>query len=409
MSPARTPRWAAVLISLALAAACRDATAPNESARVGEWNTFGRVRNRWYKSQSDYAEACPILAGSSVVFGTGNGLIVARDRATGNEQWQARVNASGWSVDGVLLTVKDVVVALADYQTVGVDRTSGRVLWYYAAPPDSNAWFGYPAAPGFLARNDAAADSDGTVYVPAWGGSVSAVDVHTGLARWVWRLDPGYTFNSGASATAVAGDTIIAALWQNTNLSGTEVRGILVSLDRATGRELARAALPFSPSRIGGRIVVTSDAVIVASGGAGELAELDRRTGTVRWQFSPPPNQYGMQYSSSSGVAGDANVVFTDGGNDHFYAVRAATGEQLWENDQYGSTSATATASAHRVYSSDGWALSIFDRQNGEVVAKVLQPGRDAENFDGLIGCVTVVGGEVYVTTNGAAWSFWEP
>jgi outer membrane protein assembly factor BamB len=409
MSPTRALKWAAVLTSFSLAAGCHDATAPNESRRVGEWDTLGRVRNRWYKSQSGYGAACPTVAGSFVVFGTGNGLIVARDRATGNEQWQARVNPSGYSVDAALLTVKDVVVALADYQTVGVDRATGRVLWYYAAPPDSNAWFGYPAAPGFLARNDAAADSAGTVYVPAWGGSVSAVDVYTGLARWVWRLDSGYTFNSGASATAVAGDTILAALWQNTNLSGTEVRGILVTLDRATGRELARAALPFSPTRIGGRIVTTPDAVIVASGGAGELAAVDRRTGAVRWQFSPPPDQYGFQHSSSSGVSGDADVVFTDGGNDHFYALRAATGEQLWENDQYGSTTATATASPRRVYSSDGWALSVFGRENGEVVAKVLQPGHDKENFDGLIGCVTVAGGEVYVTTDGAAWSFWEP
>lgn len=108
-------------------------------------------------------------------------------------------------------------------------------------------------------------------------------------------------------------------------------------------------------------------------------------------------------------MSGDANVVFTDGGNDHFHAVVSGTGEQLWENDQYGSTTATATATARRVYSSNGWALSIFDRQSGGVIAKVTQPGHKGENLDGLIGCVTVVDGEVYATADGAAWSFREP
>lgn len=408
-APTGAPTRLVALVFFALAAGCRDVTAPQGPGRVGEWDTYGRVRNRWYKNQIGYAAACPTVAGNLVVFGTGDGFLIARDRATGDERWQATVNPGGYSVDGGLLTVKDVVVALVDYQTVGLDRASGRTLWRYAAPPDSDAWFGYPPAPGYLARNYASADSAGTVFVPAWGGSVSAVDVQTGLARWVWRLDPGYAFNSGASATAVAGDTVFAALWQNTNLSGTEERGLLVSLDRATGRELARAALPFAPTRIGGPIVVTPDAVIVARGGAGQLAAVDRRTGDLRWRFSPPPNQYGFQYSSASGVIGDADVVFTDGGNDHFHAVSAATGEQLWQNDEYGSPPTTPTASARRVYASDGWALTVFDRQSGGIVAKVMQPGHNVQNLDGLIGCVTVVGGEVYATADGAAWSFWEP
>lgn len=203
------------------------------------------------------------------------------------------MSGSGYSIDAALLTVNDVIVVLAYYQTVGVDRASGRALWYYAAPSDSNAWYGYPASPGYLATNFAAADSAGAVYIPAWGGTVSAVDVRTGLARWAWRLDSGYAFNSGASGVAVSGDTVFAALWQNTNLSGTDVRGFVVSLDRATGRELARAALPFAPSRTGGRMVVTPDAVIAARGGAGQLAAVDRHTGVVRWQFSPRPNEYG--------------------------------------------------------------------------------------------------------------------
>lgn len=392
-----------------MAACGRDATAPDAPRRVGQWDTYARVSTRWYQPQAGYGGACPAVAGDLVVFGTGDGHLIGRDRATGAERWRALVNRGGYSVDAALLTVKDVVVALAGYYTVGVDRTSGRVLWAYAAPPDSNAWFGYPPAPGYLARTHAAADSAGVVYVPAWGGSVSAVDVRTGQARWAWRLDPGYPFNSGAIGTAVAGDTVVAALWQNTNLSGTEGRGFLVSLDRETGHELARAALPFAPSRLGGRLVVTPAVVVVARGGAGQLAAVDRRSGAVTWRFSPPPDQYGFQTASSSGVSGDADVAFTDGGNGRLYALRAATGEELWANDAFGIGYATPTASARRVYASSGWALNIYDRASGGVAAKVVQPGHKALNLDGLIGCVTVAGREVYATADRAAWSFWEP
>jgi len=334
---------------------------------------------------------------------------VARDRGTGAVRWRALVNTGRHSVDAPLLTVKDAVVALADYYTVGVDRATGRVLWSYAAPTDSLGPFDYPPAPGFLAGNAAAADSAGTVYVPAWGGSVSAVDVRSGRARWVWRLDPDHPYGSGGTGTAVAGDTVFAALYQMTNKTGTERRGWLVSFDRVTGRQLARVALPFDPTSIGGRIVATPTVVVVTSGGAGQLAAVDRWTGAVAWTFFPPVSQWGWSYASSSGVGGDAEAVFQDGGNDRFYAVRAATGDQLWTNDFYGSPPGGApTASARRVYASNGWALTIFDREDGSVVAKVRQ-GHGASDNDAILGCVTVAGEEAYVTAGGAAWSFWEP
>lgn len=399
--------WRVPFLALVLGAACHDPAGPTGPRHVGEWDTYGRVRDRWYRMQPGYAGACPVVAGNLVVFGTRDGRLIARDRVSGAELWSALVDA--YAVDGALLAVGDVIVALTTYYTVGVDRTSGRVLWSYAAPPDSNAWYGYPPAPGYLSKNYPVADSAGTVYVPAWGGSVSAVDVRTGQARWAWRLDPDHPFNSGTGGTAVAGDTVFAALWQNTNLSGTERRGFLVSLDRATGREIARAALPFAPSSIGGRIVVTPTSVVVARGGAGQLAAVDRRSGAIAWRFTPPADQYGFQYASSSGLGGDASVIFTDGGNDRFYAVSATTGAPIWENDQFGGTTATPTASDRRVYAANGWALSIFDRQTGGMVAKVTEPGHNALVGDGMIGCVTVAGSEVYATTGRGAWSFWEP
>jgi outer membrane protein assembly factor BamB len=395
-----------------LAVACADGTGPPGPRRVGEWDTYGRVRDRWYVRQPGFGAACPVIAGPLAVFGTGDGQLIGRDRGTGAARWQAVVNTARSPVVAPLLAVRGVVVALADYYTVGVDQGTGRVRWAYAAPTDSGGPFDYPPAPGFLAENAAAADSAGTVYVPAWGGSVSAVDVRTGEARWVWRFDRNAPYGSGGTGTAVAGDTVFAAFYENANRTGTERRGWLVSFDGASGRELARVALPFAPTSIGGRIIAAPTVVVVTSGGGGQLAAIDRRTGTIAWWFNPPASRWGMRYASSPGVGGDADVVFQDGGNDRFYAVRAATGERLWENDFFGSPvgGGAPTASTRRVYASNGWALTVYDRAGGSVVAKVVQPGRDPMNGDGgLVGCVAVAGREVYATVDGGAWSFREP
>jgi hypothetical protein len=59
-------------------------------------------------------------------------------------------------------------------------------------------------------------------------------------------------YGSGGTATAVAGDTVFAAVYQMMNKSGTERRGWLVSFDRVTGRELVRVPLPFAPPSSGG-------------------------------------------------------------------------------------------------------------------------------------------------------------
>lgn len=397
-------RFAAIAALSLGASGCRDAVELNSAYRVGEWDLYWHVDTRWYRSEPGYGAACPTVAGNVAVFGTEDGRLVGRDRNTGAQQWRSIVNSGRYPVDAPLLTVDGVVVALVGDETSGIDPATGQVLWTYGAPRDSGGFFDNPAGPGYLARNVASADR-GVVYIPAWGGSVSAVDVHTGATRWIWKLQTDTTFGAGAAGTTVAGDTVYASLWENINFSGTEVRGWLVAIDRGSGRTLSRTVLPFSPPRIGGRIVATPDVVVVTRGGAGSLAAVNRRDASVAWTFTSP----GGWYASSSGVGGDAAMIFEDGGNDHFYALQPGTGAQVWENNFAGSPPTSPTASNRMVYLSNGWALSIFDRATGAIAAKVTQPGHSALSADGFIGCVTTAGNEVYATTDGGAWSFREP
>lgn len=202
-------RWVAIrqvarlLAALSLGVGCRpEATDPSAVS----------VRVRWSQPQPGYAEARPATSGGLVYFGSGDGQVIARDRKTGSSRWTARVGG-GERVEAANFAVgAGVVVAPVVRHLSGLDAATGRVLWLYQPPADSAAG-GSPPLPGTLQQAVLGAD-DQTVFVPAWGASVSAVPFSTGTARWVWT--PGRSagdtasgvFRSGAMGTAVSGDTV---------------------------------------------------------------------------------------------------------------------------------------------------------------------------------------------------------
>src|SRR5207247_4268201 len=116
--------------------------------------------------------------------------------------------------------------------------------------------------------------------------------VANGQARWVWRLGrlasdtSAPRFRSGAAGVAISGDTVFATLWHFTNLRGGTSEGVLVALDRTTGREFWNVTLP---ERTGGTTVwaaplLTSDLAIVTTLG-GTLYAVRRDTGLVAWTY----------------------------------------------------------------------------------------------------------------------------
>jgi outer membrane protein assembly factor BamB len=184
-------RRASIAVFAAIAVilwSCRDSTGPGS----------GGVHERWYQSQSGYAWARPAASDNVVYFGDGLGDLIARDVRTGSQIWIARAGQE--AVNGANILVRSgVVVAPLYTNTVGLDAVTGRQLWRFNAPDDTvGVPSGYGALPGTVAASTIDAD-DQTVYIPAWGASVSAVDLHSGTTRWIWqpgRID-GDTATSG--------------------------------------------------------------------------------------------------------------------------------------------------------------------------------------------------------------------
>lgn len=363
------------------------------------------VRERWRQPQPGVAVAQPAVLGSTVFFATGDGDLVARDAARGIGGWSTRLDVV--PIDGAnLLVGPGVVAAATQRQTVAVDAATGQVRWRFAAPRDDG--IGAAGLPGYMTRAHLDGDST-TVYVPAWGASVSAVDWRTSAARWTWQ--PGRTstdtaaadrFRSGAAGVRVGDETVYASAWHFTVANGVTAEAWLVALDRRTGVERWRATFP-NPR--GGTVLgppaLTADAVLLRLND-GRVVAVDRGDGRLRWSWRAAAPV--LTPISQVVAAGDA--VFVDGGDSRIYALDAATGRERWRAPFATQTSAALTVSARRVYAPVFGLLHVFDRATGRRLAEARDPNRDDPLF---ASPVTEWQGAAYVVTNDAAWSFVAP
>ena len=366
-----------------------------------------RVRERWHQPQPGYPWARPVVVGDLVYFGTGNGQIIARDVATGAQRWATRVSAE--VVQGANFVARGGVVAVAMMrQIVGLDAASGRELWRYAAPPEVG--LGGDRLPGLVVQTHLDVD-DEAVYVPAWGASVSAVDLRTGAVRWVWQpgrasTDTGAAglFRSGSMGARVSGDTVFATVWHNLIPTGGRSEAWLVALDRVTGRELWRVTLPVEGQAVSIDCApaLVGNLAIVNAGSRGEVFAVDRTTRQVVWQHVTPERH--LTPTAQPEVRGD--LVYVDGGDSHIYALRARDGTVLWRTPFPSQTTKDMLITERRIIFSIGAYLYVLDRQTGRQLVEITQPRTDDPLF---ASPAAFANGQVFVTLNGAAWSFDEP
>ena len=404
-SPPPRPAIGAALAALGLAAlaisSCRDSTGP-----AGPRTT---LRDRWYVPQVGYTETRPTVVGGLVYAATGDGWVVARDAATGAEQWRTPV---GQGVRGANFVARSGVVAVGlTWTVVAFDAADGHELWRYTTPLDTvDAWPAPNPGSVVLTRLDA---DDETVYVPAWGASVSAVDIRTGTVRWVWEPGKSVTdtaasgvFRSGADGVRVSGDTVYASAWHDLNYGGGTSEPWLVALDRATGRELWRASFPGYTSgvTVNGAPALHGNLAILGGTG-GYLWAVDRTTRRTAWKFVPAaPVQHATLTEPE--LYGDA--LYFDGGDGNAYAVRASDGRTLWKAP-VDMAYADPLVTERRVYLNSGYQLWAFDRTTGRLLAKVKQP--HVGDRDGFLASTPASdgAGHGFIVVNNATWSFDEP
>ena len=379
----RLVAWLA-FAALPLVAACEHVTGPNRG-----------LHERWFvplPGSNPYALVPrPAVAGDLVVFGTGDGRLQGLDAATGALRWETAAGAG--PIFGTRIVHQDgVVLATTQTATVAVEAGTGRLLWRYAAPAGPRG--ASPAEPGFVGKAYLDADHD-AAYLPAWGGTVSAVDLRTGRVRWVWSFGPALPNRAGVSGVRVSGDTVFATAWHWLVPNGVRSEVSLLALDRGAGRELWRAALPGEGSGTGPwtQPLVVGNRVVTGAADGGVVA-VDRASGAVAWRAD----------GASGHVAAvlDGGVVYVDGpssvenGLTTYLALDAATGRPRWTVKlDLAPAVHELLVTARRVHVSTGSTIIVLDRASGRRVAEIRHP--QGESTGGFASAPVEAAGRLFV------------
>lgn len=365
----------------------------------------GGVHTRWLVDQVPTpSETRPSVSGRSVLFGTKDGTVVARDTGTGAQIWTSRIASPGDPVSGENMIISaGLAVIPVRFHVTAIDAATGTERWRYTTPLDT-VDAGTKADPGYLVRTHIAAD-DKTVFIPAWGASVSAVDIQTGAVRWVWRGDSGVAHRSGSMGVAISGDTVIATAWHFTdaNGAGNQAEAWVLGLDKLTGRELWRVVLtgPGFAGTLADTPPVLYGNLAIVGVGTGDLYAIDRGTRAIAWHVPSA----GSAVFSGPAISGD--TVYFDRGTGILSAFRAGNGTLLW-SARFGELFKTDMLDTDRhLYAPSFGRLFIFDRMKGTLIASLKQPNTRSDGA--VAGPVTASNGHVYAGVRGQAWSFDEP
>ena len=331
----------------------------------GAADSEGSVLSKcWGSAVPGLSISRPALDETAVYATDGVGSLNAFAKSDGRRLWHTQLTAG--VIRGMNVVVASgVAVAATRDSTVGVDAATGRLLWQYAAPLDrqENPVAPEPGYVGFTRM-----DTDGeSVFIPAWGASVSAVDLRTGQRRWLWSTPDTAAFRSGSMGVRRAGDTLYATVWRYTDPFGGKTEQWLVALDRRTGRELWRKTFPPFTGGVSvqGAPVIIGDIVIFSVVGGDEFA-VNRFTQQLVWTFRSSPIQATVAESEGFGT-----TVYHDAGDQTIVALDAATGTLLWKGSYGGQATVDFLVSERFVYVSVARDLVVLDRTNGREVQRI--------------------------------------
>lgn len=287
----------------------------------------------------------------------------------------------------------------------GISRETGLLpSWPEGGPP--LAWKAAGMGKGF----SSVAVAGGRIYTVGdrdGGQHLLAFDAENGALIWKTRIGPNFDDgNPGARGTpTVAGDQVFALA----------TSGDLVAADAATGAELWRRNLT---TQFGGKVMsgwgwsesplVDGERVVVTPGVKGAaLAALDRATGNEVWRAAVPD----LGPAGNEG-AGYSSIVITEVSGIRQYVqllgkglvgVRADDGHFLWGYNRVANGTAniaTPLVRANRVFASTGYGtgsamVELTKADDGTVAAREVY-FVSADKFQNHHGGMVLVGNHVY-------------
>jgi outer membrane protein assembly factor BamB len=252
--------------------------------------------------------ANPVVVGSTVYIQDLDCNVYALSLATGQQQWEYRVDQAETTGPGPNGVAVDDGVVYGDTPTTvfALDAATGKTIW------DQRTLL----SPGQGTFEIQPAVADGKVFLASaygigpHGGIAMALDAATGKQLWTFATVLGTKADSGVSSVGLGS----GGAWETPLVSGDG------SVTFGIGNPYQSAASAQSdPSAQ----LYTDSAV-----------NLDANTGKLRWYYQGVPNDFNdwdMQASPISAVADGTPIVLGSGKMGIVYAMNARTGQLLWK------------------------------------------------------------------------------
>jgi len=172
------------------------------------WQLTGDVSNS--------INASPVIADGLVYLSNGATEVIALELATGAQRWKSKLDPTGY--DWAIATIGTpaiangvIVVPTLWRELVGLDATSGRILWRFGAAAGTELRATHYAGTGERGFAASPVITGDIVWAVDTSGHLAALDLHTGAL--LWRTDLALPVLAGIATT---GNGLVIASYDGT-------------------------------------------------------------------------------------------------------------------------------------------------------------------------------------------------
>jgi outer membrane protein assembly factor BamB len=208
----------------------------------------------------DFYLSSPVVQNGKVYFGSSDEHIYSLDAQTGALQW--RFKAGGVVHSSPAFADNKIIIGSWDSAIYALDATTGKEVWRHQGKGEQqySILLGVQASPSI--------DKD-VVYIGSRDGHFYALNLSDGKLRWAYDAQ-----SSWIVGTAVVDDEAVYV--------GTSDTGLLIALDKTTGKERFRFS---SRNWTYASAVLIANRFLAFGTMTGELFIIDKKTTQQQWFF----------------------------------------------------------------------------------------------------------------------------
>jgi len=322
-------------------------------AHTGEYRTngvpsFGGLQ--WRLQTKGPVRSSPVIIGSTLYIGSGDGNVYAIDANTGMVRWR---HATGGAVASTPAVANDLVFVNGnDGRFRALRAADGGLAWSVRMGTAVPLKWGYES--GDIYTSSPVVGGNVVVF-GSQDGHVYALEAGTGRERWRFR-----TGGRVYATPAIAGDTVYAADQAGAVFALSLTNGRLAWRFDTEGTRLNSADWGFDRTTVQSSPAVTGGAVYVGARD-GFLYAIDRATGKERWR-----HDHKVSWVNSSPAVSEG-LVYAGSSDGHFIqAVDTASGQERWRAMAVGVVWASPAVDGALLYVGEGnGTMYALDKRTG--------------------------------------------